>query len=490
MNSLSQQQTRLIEILILGVILVLAYFVASIPHIDYRYPIHSDEWMNLSNIKGLLNSGQIFFPNPINAGEIHSPDTEIGFHLLLGELKLITGISWLNMFRYLPSIIFILLAFQTYNCCKGGKLGLAAAFFITFIPTTIRFLGPGFLVPVALGLTYMPLTLFILHQRMADRQRAVLLFLLLLSLLLVHPPTLAVTSAIVVVHSFLLVLLKVNSHRRISTALFTLAPLVPIYIFMFFWAPSFVDFVVAEAMSASLHLPLPPIRDILSQFGYIPAVLFIIGIGTLVYRGQRDSWTIVLSVTVLLAFQMLYPRFHLGPDIVYERGWLMVFVLIAPVAAVALTQFWNWLKIAFGQGYVGTVVSSIIIGIVIISAAASSLAGHLREPYYRLVDDAIYSEFLWFKQYAPPCYQIGVIDDGKAPPFAAVTERFSYTTIVHVDFPKKWPAAMEFLDNESRDTSWLVDNNLNIIYTSSTVDNSDLIKVGENLYLFPGGCKD
>ena len=130
MNSLSQQQIRLIKGLVVGVILVLAYFMASSPHWNYLYPVHSDEWMHYSHAQSLLATERIDYPDSFDSGAIFSPDIEVGFHLLLGGLKLITGISWLNLFRFLPGVILAILAFQAYAFLRKKGGGLGAAFLI------------------------------------------------------------------------------------------------------------------------------------------------------------------------------------------------------------------------------------------------------------------------------------------------------------------------------------------------------------------------
>lgn len=87
MSVWSPQQKKLIKVLLLGVILVLALFMASIPRWNYLYPIHSDEWTHYSDAQSLMETTKISYPDPCDAGAVFSPDIEIGFHLLLGELK-------------------------------------------------------------------------------------------------------------------------------------------------------------------------------------------------------------------------------------------------------------------------------------------------------------------------------------------------------------------------------------------------------------------
>ncbi|MFC1990726.1 hypothetical protein ACFLU9_01070 [Chloroflexota bacterium] len=482
MNSLTQKQAGLIEGLLLVAVLMLAYFMSSIPHWHYQYPLHIDEWWRYGDAQSLIETESITHPNPFEAGETLSPDIEAGFHLFLGELKLITGVSWLSLFRYLPGIILAMLAFQAYVFGKRKGLGLGAASLATLIPTSVRFLGPAFLLPVSLGLVFIPLTLFVLHRLMSGLRGPIILFLILLALLFIHPPTFAVVSAITVIHLVLFLLPGKEPQSRARQSVLALVFIVPIYGLMFFWAPSFIDFVVNEAMQPELHLQLPPIQNAVFKFGYIPATLFALGIGILARQGKRDNWAIVLSAVGLLAFLLLYPRFYIGPDIIYERGWLYFFVLMALLGGVALKEIWGWA----GRGNMpslATVSSYAVIGILVASAFAMSLRSHLTEPYYHVIDDINYQDFLWVREYTPPQYQVGVLDTAKAWAFAAVTGKFAYTAEVSPNFHAKGRSAMEFLENGARDTSWLVERGINIVYSSEEIDNNQLIKVNNNLYL-------
>ncbi|MFC1944194.1 hypothetical protein ACFLX5_01655 [Chloroflexota bacterium] len=110
--------------------------------------MHIDEWKHYGDSRSLMEYGEISFPNPFDGGNIHSPDIALGYHLFLGELKAVTGISWLALFCYLPGVILALTAFQAYALGRRGGAGLGAAFLVVLIPTTVRLLGPAFLVPV------------------------------------------------------------------------------------------------------------------------------------------------------------------------------------------------------------------------------------------------------------------------------------------------------------------------------------------------------
>jgi len=59
--------------LLLLLILLLAGFLAFIPHIGYAYPLHVDEWMHLTYAKTISETGAISFPDPFTGEGIVGP---------------------------------------------------------------------------------------------------------------------------------------------------------------------------------------------------------------------------------------------------------------------------------------------------------------------------------------------------------------------------------------------------------------------------------
>ena len=52
----------MLKILFLLLILLLAFFIAFIPHIGYAYPLHLDEWTHLAYAKTIAQTGAISLP--------------------------------------------------------------------------------------------------------------------------------------------------------------------------------------------------------------------------------------------------------------------------------------------------------------------------------------------------------------------------------------------------------------------------------------------
>jgi len=95
---------------------------------------------------------------------------------------------------------------------------------------------------------------------------------------------------------------------------------------------------IEEIMSAE-HIPLAPIPSPLLKLGYIMLVLTVVGAGFLIARGGWRNYALLIPTAILLFFVQFYRRwFQIGPDILYERGWLYVMLLMALIAGYGLSQ--------------------------------------------------------------------------------------------------------------------------------------------------------
>src|SRR4030042_5132588 len=97
-------------------IMALAFYIAFIPNMDYPYPVHIDEWVHIAHSNALLEAGDIVYPGTFTgegSGGIVAT-LEMGFHVLFGVFYRISGMSWVDIARYLPGIIFCFTALSAY----------------------------------------------------------------------------------------------------------------------------------------------------------------------------------------------------------------------------------------------------------------------------------------------------------------------------------------------------------------------------------------
>ena len=105
-------------------VLALAFYMAFIPHIDYPYALHIDEWVHIAYSNEMLNAGTIHHTDPFTGEEGSSVIglLELGYHLPLAIFHQLSGISWMAIARYAPAIIFTLTVLWVYFFAR--KFGL------------------------------------------------------------------------------------------------------------------------------------------------------------------------------------------------------------------------------------------------------------------------------------------------------------------------------------------------------------------------------
>jgi len=84
--------------------------------------------------------------------------------------------------------VFIITILSTYVLANRQGFGWEAAFFVALIPTTVGILGSAFIVPLAMGLIFIPLALFVAFN-FRTVWAYVVLFILTCFLVAIHAPS-------------------------------------------------------------------------------------------------------------------------------------------------------------------------------------------------------------------------------------------------------------------------------------------------------------
>ena len=115
------KRSSLIEGIVLCVILVLSFYMAMFPRLDYPFPLHVDEWMHIGNTLQLLDTGSVNYPEPWRGGQvIVEGHPETGYYIWLGTLLLSTGWSWLPLSRLMPALVLAIIAFAYHEIHVEG----------------------------------------------------------------------------------------------------------------------------------------------------------------------------------------------------------------------------------------------------------------------------------------------------------------------------------------------------------------------------------
>lgn len=477
------------DYLILPFIMGLAYYLAFIPHQSYPYLVHLDEWIHLAASNQIINQATtVGLTNPWFGGAPNDNQVfEIGFHLFLAVFHQISGIPWLDIFRYFPGIIFMLTVLSVYILAQREGFGWEAAFFACLVTTTVGILGPGFLVPVAMGLLFIPLSLFIAFNFRSWRSYLVL-FIFMAFLISLHAAT--AVNLVIILAPFILLNLRSNWK-------YSLGIILAVAILFLVPFPWIFQLLVSTAKSLLIPYEGPPfggivdIPRIITTYGQLPILLGLLSVFLLAMRGGKKSYGLILGLLALLLMLVTFFTFKYGVGILYPRGLLLAMLMISIVAGAGLMGVKNlrlparlnaWLKVPVITKNVGNILCLVIIGLTL--AIGIPVRQHF--PYYHMIDSEDYEAFVWIKESTDSSYDKAILDPWKGTAFTAITGKKVYTWIG--DRPKSSDLeAYDFLDGGSRDTAFLRKNGISIVYTQSGTQNPDLVEVRGNVYLLKEG---
>jgi hypothetical protein len=463
-------------------VMALAFYVAFIPHQSYPFPVHIDDWIHLANAEAIMKAGSVSYTEPLFGQGLAGlgSNLELGFQLFWGVFQSITGIDWLTIFRFFPSVMLAMTALAVYVMARRMGFGWEAALFASLVPTTVGVLGPAFLVPVAMGLLFAALAVFVAFSFRGWRSYLVV-FLFTAFLVAIHAPS--AICLVIILAPFVLLNLRGDFWHSLGLGLALLLPFLAPFPWIF-------DMLGPTAGQLLTQQPLPDYVDfplVIRTFGYIPVALCLLGTLALAVRGGRRNYGLVLGFLALLLMLVVFYVFHYGISIMYERGLMFMMLMIGVLAGAGLmavrTPRWpawlqpgeraaTWLRYLGWTATAGLVAATLLIGI----PARSSL------PYYHMIETADYQDFVWIRDNVGGQYDRAVLDPWKATPFAAVTGKHVYTRILA--FPTDTDAtASRFLSENCTDTAFLKKNKINIVYTRGACDNPDLTEVKDGVYL-------
>jgi hypothetical protein len=171
--------------LIVILILLATCFLVYSPHLEYKYPLHYDEWRHLDNaIKSIKRTRLIDHP--------WGAETEGGFYMWLIPTMIITNMDPLLDYKFLPCINMAIAAFILYVFLRRTTGSFATAvfgmLFFASLRSNLNVMGPWVFVPMSMAfpLIFMFFSCLVRGTRLGYEKYFVMAFIFLLVLVTVH----------------------------------------------------------------------------------------------------------------------------------------------------------------------------------------------------------------------------------------------------------------------------------------------------------------
>ena len=488
-NIMSQHNTCRIpgfDYLKLLPILGLAFYLNFIPHHADPYLVHLDEWIHLACSNQIISQGAVTgLVDPFSGGAtIFNQFVEVGFHSFWAVFHQISGISWLDIFRYFPGIIFMITVLSVYVLAQRQGFGWEAALFTTLIPTTVGILGPGFLVPVAMGLLFIPLSLFVVLYFRSWWSYGVLA---IFTFFLVSMHSVTAVILIIILTPYILLNLRGSFRHSLGITLALVTPFLVAFISFPWMFHMLVSPRVTSLLSSQLLVPYVQLPRMIPVYGYLPVMFCLVGSGLLALQGGKRNYGLILGLLVLLSVLATFFTLHYGEIFVYYRGLMYAMLMMSIVAGAGLNRVKNIrlpVKVAVRPRVplftknIGNILCLALVALTL----AIAIPNRQNIPYYHMIDSEDYQAFVWVKENIDSGYEKAILDPWKGTAFTAITGKNVYTRIGAYSRPTDEEAYV-FLRGGSSNTSFLRENGISIVHTQQEVHNSDLVEVRENIYL-------
>ncbi len=436
---------------ILAIIIILSAILSFLPHVNYSLRLHVDEYVHFQYASNLTEDSPLYFTG-------NSTSLERGFHLELATLKSL-GVPYLFQFSFFPAILTAILSLSIFIVTRrifNTTSAIFASLFIALLKSSVEILGPAFLVPMSIGLILITLGLFLLELSSS------LFFIPLASLLIIHPPSALAYFLIININ---LAIKRTNIKKTIILQAFAFLLALPLYLTRFIEQRlSTIDNLSFTIISSPLFIP--------RLIGYISILIIALGIYSSLIKKRYD---LTIYTLTFIFFIMLFYFYKIELFLPYRRSLMYLFII---------------LSILFGLGCSKIINSSknkkIVFAIMLILLLAIYLPPKIQSSdyFYHIAEESDYDSLIYIRENTPSS-SIVLAEPWFSNAITPISQRQVYSRIIqgkNKEMQIKNNLAINFFMDECRNTQFLKENNLSIIYGNCS--NSDLKEIHQNVYLF------
>ena len=250
--------------------------------------------------------------------------------------------------------------------------------------------------------------------------------------------------------------------------------------------PWTIDLIMSTARSLVVLKPLPANHDlprIMYVYGYIPVGLALLGVFVLVLKGGVKNYGLVFGLMISSLMLATFYTLHYGDPAIYLRGILYVMLMLGVAAGAGLMAIKNLeLPAKLGLPVIIRRIGYPICFALIIVILLTAIPSRQDIPYYLMIDKEDYEAFIWIRDNVDESHQMAVLDPWKATAFTALTGKYVHAR-THTAPTSKDKKTLDFLNSGCKDTAFLSDNGISIVYNRSSCSNPDLVEVRKNVYL-------
>jgi len=496
---------------IVTITLIFVFMIIYNFHGGYNYPMHLDEYHHIAQSVQVIEKKGFSSTNPYFRDEIRHENLEPGFHILLSELFLLTGMNPIKCYGFLPALFACLSAFMLFvlinKITNNFWTGIFAMFFFASLKSSVNILGINFFTPLTACIPLIYLFLFMLIEASLEGNIKKLFISIILSacLIIIYPlcGTLIIPAAFLylllnprIIKQFYFKIKGIFSIARLNknkisyfktTLLIITIILVITVIFIYFWR--YISFSrnktqIINSLIFKEGWGKVEIKYFLPYlYGVISTILALTGM--IISIKEKKYLIFVFFAFITIGLTSMFNKFGFTILSPYQRTLYFAMLFLIPLSAIGLSGIISYIK-KLKMFFLSNVSKKFIIAILVIIIFICVFSSHYklideRKAYnHNIIDDKDYNAIKWLET------NYGSHNIILAPIFVSSTiYPISRNYVVSI-LPgqlrgENLNASVEFFNsgcNKKREI--IEENQVNLIFSKEKIDCNELKEVYSN----------
>ncbi|MBT6955952.1 hypothetical protein HN997_01520, partial [archaeon] len=380
------------KILLIGAILIATFFLVYSPHLNYKFPIHIDEWHHIAETTK-LGSGEYQIRG---TDGIRTMGFELGFHVLLLPISKIANL--VPIYQYFPAIWMMISAltlfFVVYKKTNKFLIGILAMIFFVSIKTNTNLAGPWFFTPLTFSIPFIFLYLYLFTEGIEkEKKKFIITSIIIMAFLLpIHAIAVLFAAPFLIIYS-LFYLDYIKKEKKFFLA-FLLIPIIGIIFYSIMTNTGILASIISILKDLQFKRGWGVVEihnsflELYSLIGYALAIFGAIGIFLFQTKPKKFLPYVLLPLTILISIFIyrITGTSFLSP---YQRN--MFYLAISMPILSALGTFYlielASLKLEISKETSKKILTIVIIAIIVAFAFLSYFTVPNRFRLYHAIED-------------------------------------------------------------------------------------------------------
>ncbi len=496
---------------IVALILIFIFMIVHNFHSGYNYPMHLDEYHHIAQSVQIIEKKGFVSTNPYFAEPIRHENLEPGFHILLSEFFLLTGMDPVQHYGFLPALFACLSAFMLFvlinKITNNFWTGIFAMLFFASLKSSVNILGINFFTPLTACIPLIYLFLLMLIEALSDGDIKRLFISIILSacLVIIYP----LCGTLIIPIAFLYFLLnsriikefyfktkeifaieKLNKDRisYFKTVLLTISIILIIIItFIYFWRH--ISFLrnktqVINSLIFKEGWGKVEIKYFLPYlYGIISTILALAGM--IISFKQKKYLIFVFFAFITIGLTSMFNKFGFTILSPYQRTLYFAMLFLIPLSAIGLSYIINYmkkLKIPFLSRVSKEPIVAFLVIIIFISVFSShyKLIDERKTYSNKIISEEDYKAIKWIEK------NYGSHNTVLAPIFVSstiypITRNYVVSILPGQLRGENLNASIEFFNvNCGKKAGIIKENKVNLVFSKGKIDCNGLKEVYSN----------